>query len=101
MDLQITNQTENALLSRNEVTAKMQFEAATPARKEVQVALAKALKAKEEMTIVKKIATEYGSPFATVTAYVYSDENAMQRLERKNLIEKHAGHEPAKTEDEE
>jgi ribosomal protein S24E len=94
MDLQITTQKDNVLLSRNEVTAKIQFEGATPARKIIQKALAKELKAKEPMVIIQQIATEYGSPFATVKAYAYSDETAMQRLERKNLLEKHIGHEP-------
>lgn len=101
MDLQITTQKENPLLSRTEVSAKIQFEGATPSRKDVQQAVAKAVKAKEPMVVIKQVATDYGAPFATVTAFVYNDETAMTRLERKNLLEKHIGHEPAKTEDEE
>lgn len=101
MDLQITTQKENALLSRNEVIGKLQFEGATPSRKDIQKVVAKKLKAKEAMVIIQQVLVEYGTSFAKVTAFVYSDETAMNRLERKNLLEKHIGHEPKKEEAEE
>lgn len=94
MNLTISEKKENALLSRMEITARLQFEGVTPDRKSVQQEVAKQLKAKEPMVVVKQIATEFGAPFAKVTAYVYSNEAAMTRLERKNLLEKHIGHEP-------
>lgn len=99
MNLKIINEKENILLSRKEITASINFDGKTPARKEVQKELAKKLKAKEPMTLIKKIDTEYGSTFAKVSAYVYSNEEVMNKLERKNLIEKHAGHEPKKEEE--
>ena len=101
MELSITTKTENKLLSRTEVVARLQFEGVTPSRKDIQQAVAKQMKAKEPMTIIQQVKTEYGAPFATVSAYVYSDEKAMKRLERQNLLEKHIGHEPKKEEAEE
>ena len=99
MNLKIINEQENILLSRKEVTTSINFDGKTPSRKDVQKELAKKLKAKEPMTIIKKIDNEYGSTFAKVSAYIYSDEEVMNKLERKNLIEKHAGHEPKKEEE--
>ncbi len=94
MELQVTGQNENVLLSRHEVTARVQFEGATPKRKDIQTALAKQLKVKEPKTVViKTVKTEYGSTFATVHAHAYTDEKAMFALERKNLLAKHEGHE--------
>lgn len=97
MDLTITKQTENPLLSRKEVQAKIVFEGATPNRVDVQKALAKSIKADEKMVIVQTIQTSFGHSNATVVAHAYSDENAMKANERANLLEKHAGHkeEPA------
>lgn len=94
MNLKVIQEKENVLLSRKEFVASINFDGTTPSRKEVQKELAKATKSKENMTIIKKIDTEYGSSFAKVTAFVYSNEVVMQKLERKNLIEKHLGHEP-------
>ncbi|MCA9478718.1 MAG: hypothetical protein KDK61_08815 [Simkania sp.] len=92
MDLTITKQTENPLLSRKEVEAKIIFEGATPKRSDVQKDLAKAVKAAEKMVIVQTIQTVFGQTQAQVVAHVYSDENAMKANERANLLEKHTGH---------
>lgn len=100
MDITVTNQKENPLLSRNEVTAKVIFEKVTPSRKDIQGELAKKVKAKPELFIVKKIDTAYGDTSAIVTAYAYSDEAVMKRIERQNLVEKHAGHDPKEAEEE-
>jgi|AntAceMinimDraft_17_1070374.scaffolds.fasta_scaffold213380_3 small subunit ribosomal protein S24e len=99
MNLKVIEKKENILLSRKEVIASINFDGATPKRKDVQKELAKELKAKENMTLIKQIDTEYGSSFAKVTANIYSDEAVMLKLERKNLIEKHLGHEPKKEEE--
>lgn len=100
MNLKVIDQKENVLLSRKEVSASISFDGATPSRKDVQKEVAKAVKAKEDMTIIKQIDTEYGSSFAKVYAHIYSDEAVMKKLERKNLVEKHVGHEPKQEEEE-
>jgi small subunit ribosomal protein S24e len=94
MDITINNQYDNILLQRNEVTATMLFEGATPDRKQVQQAIAAQTKAKEKLVIITNINTSFGNSKAEVSAHIYKDEAIMFRNERKNLIEKHKGHDP-------
>ncbi len=89
MNITITENKENKLLSRKEVTATINFDGPTPSRKKVLKTVADELKAKAETTIIKQILTNYGKSFAKVTAYVYDNKETMEKLERKNLIEKH------------
>lgn len=98
MDLTIKTQKENELLSRKEITAKVNFEGSTPNRKDIQAEIAKKAKVDAKLLIVKKIDTIFGEPSANITAYAYTNEDVMSRNERKNLVEKHAGHEPKKEE---
>jgi len=98
MELQIIQEKENNLLSRKEVSAKIMFDGTTPSRKDVQKELAKAIKAKEDMLVIQKIDNGFGTTTAKITANVYSDAKMLERIERKNLVEKHIGHEPKKEE---
>ena len=100
MDLTIKTQKANPLLSRKEIVAKINFEGNTPNRKDVQAEVAKAAKVDAKLLIVKKIDNAYGETSATVTAYAYESEEVMKHNERKNLVEKHAGHEPKAEEEE-
>lgn len=102
MDITINNQTENKLLQRTEVTATMLFEGTTPSRKDVQQAIAAQTKAKEPLVIITKINTAFGNSKAIVNANIYQDEKIMLKSERKNLVEKHKGHDSqeAKTKEE-
>jgi len=99
MDLTIKTQKENELLSRKEITAKVIFEKSTPTRKDIQAELAKKAKVDAKLLIIKKIDTIFGETSANITAYAYTNENVMKRNERKNLVEKHSGHEPKKEEE--
>ena len=90
MNITVTNQIKNDLLSRNEVEATINFDGPTPSRVKVLKEVSEAIKAKPETVIIKQILTEYGKSFAKVKAYAYKDEETMTRLERKNLIEKHS-----------
>ncbi|MCF7798837.1 hypothetical protein K9M74_02955 [Candidatus Woesearchaeota archaeon] len=94
MDITITNQHENKLLQRTEITATMLFEGATPARKNVQQSIAAQTKAKEPLVIITTIDTGFGNSKAIVNAHIYQDEKIMMRNERTNLVEKHKGHDP-------
>ena len=100
MEINISKQNNNDALSRIEATATIVFEKATPSRKDIQKEVAKKLKSKEELTIIKTVKTGFGEGKAVVSINAYNDETVMKRLERKNLIEKHAGHEPKKEEGE-
>ncbi|MFW6378855.1 MAG: hypothetical protein ACOCZV_02435, partial [Nanoarchaeota archaeon] len=96
METNIISQQKNEALSRNQVIATLIFEGATPSRKDIQKEVAKKTKGKENLTVIKTVNTAFGEAKAKVTAHVYSDEKVMLNNERKNLVEKHTGHEPKK-----
>lgn len=100
MDLTLITQNTNKLLSRTEVKAKVTFEGTTPARKQIQAEIAKQLKAKPENVLIISTKTAFGESSAKISAHVYNDEKVMMSLERKNLVEKHTGHEPKQEEEE-
>lgn len=99
MDINIIEDKENKLLSRREIVGKINFEGKTPSRKDLQKEFAKKLKSDEKLTIINSVKTNFGDVSAKVTATVYSDEAVMKAIERKNLVEKHAGHEPKQEEE--
>jgi len=99
MNITIKEKKENNTLSRMEYVIELFFEQATPNRKEIQKAIAKDLKSNEKTTVIKRIGTKFGASKADVIVFVYNNEEVMHKLERKNLVEKHAGHEPKKTEE--
>jgi len=94
MNISISEQKENTILGRKEITATVLFEGnSTPNRKDIQKEIAKQIKSKEELTIINTIKTNFGEAKATISARAYNDEESMKAIERKNLVEKHAGHE--------
>ncbi len=99
MNITLKQNNENKALSRKEVVAEVVFEKATPNRKLIQKEIAKLVKADEKLTIIKQIKTYFGSSKALITANIYNDENVMNKLERKNLIEKHISKEEPKAEE--
>lgn len=100
MKLSLVSEKENKLLSRRELIVKMEYMEKTPTRKDVQSEVAKSFNAKADLTIIEHIKNEFGKGLATITVYVYDNEEVMKRLTRQNLVEKHAGHEPKKEEGE-
>ncbi len=95
MNITISEQKENKIFGRKEITATVLFEGnTTPTRKDIQKEISKAVKSKEELTIIETIKTNFGDAKATIIARAYDDEESMKAIERKNLIEKHSGHEP-------
>lgn len=81
MQISITKQKEEPLLSRTKVYAKLEFENKTPSYKEAVPLLAEAVKKDEKLVAIRHIYNIFGTKNAELTAYVYSDEN------KKNFIE--------------
>ncbi|MBN1646164.1 hypothetical protein JW868_03955 [Candidatus Woesearchaeota archaeon] len=96
MELTLSEKVENAELKRTDIKAKVVFQGVTPMRWKVKEAIAKELKAKPELTIVKSIDTGFGHQSATVEASVYSDQKTMEAIEPKWMIEKQAKKQEAK-----
>ena len=74
MDVKITEKKNNELLERIEVTASIEGSQATPSNKDVSKAIADHLKSTEDLVVMRKISTKFGSASATATAYVYKSK---------------------------
>ncbi len=90
MELTILDKQEQRSLQRTAINARIFFTQQTPSRQEVLEALAKELSADKELLVVATIHTSFGDSSAHVHARLYKDKAIMQRLERANLLEKHA-----------
>jgi len=88
--MKIIEKKENPLLSRTEILAEISFEKATPPDEEVKKQIASQLKVDEALVVVKNIYTEFGSPNAKVTAFIYDSKKALEKTEPKPKEKKEA-----------
>ena len=82
MNINILKQEKQPLLSRIEISAKVEFNGSTPSRDDITKSIATKLKQKEELTTIKHIYTEFGSQEAKVEAFIYDDKKVMSVLEK-------------------
>lgn len=90
MEVKVEKERLTPLLARKRVTAHVSFQGKTPSRKELLDLIAHKLKAEKDLTIIKHIYTKFGAQDARVIAHVYSNLAALQRIEHKQLLKKHA-----------
>ncbi len=83
MEIKITNEKEDILLSRKEITAQISFKGATPSKEDIKKKLASAIKSNEKLTVIKNVFTSFGSETAKVIAYQYINEEDMRKIEPK------------------
>jgi len=83
MEIKITNQQQNLLLKRKEITFQVEHTQAkgTPQRQEIRNKLAEMLKTKPELVYIKRVQTKTG----TMTAR--GEANAYETLEQAKQIE--------------
>lgn len=101
MEITILHKDEKPLLKVTQIKARITYEGATPAKKLVVAAVAKALKVKEELIIVRKIDTAYGDQHALVLADVYADRKELELREHAAIIKKNTFTEKAEEKAEE
>jgi len=89
MEIEIKSKEPKPLLKRTEVIGRIAFQGATPTKKETVAAIAKAMKAKQELVIVRRIETAYGDQSGRVLAYVYDDKATLDKLEHEYVKKKH------------
>ncbi len=97
MEISIVEERENAVLKRKEVRFKVEFEGATPSRKDVKEKLCHQLKAKPELVIVDELGQRYGLNEASGYAKIYSDADAL-KVELKHNIRRDKGEKAEKKE---
>jgi small subunit ribosomal protein S24e len=83
MNLKITEEKQNKLLSRKEITAEMAHEGPTPGYAAMKKALAKELKADESLIAIHHIYPFFGEPKVKIIANIYETKEKMQELEPK------------------
>ncbi|RMF05041.1 hypothetical protein D6764_05715 [Candidatus Woesearchaeota archaeon] len=88
MKVKIEENVEVPLLSRKNIRAKIEFEGPTPSRREVIEALASELGAKQELLVLHKIDTQFGSPEAVVFARLYDSEDAVKEFEPEHILKR-------------
>jgi small subunit ribosomal protein S24e len=86
MDVQITSDTRNELLSRRELKLTLRYEGATPSRMQITGKLCALLNTKENQVVVGNLKTEFGKMDVTSTARIYDSEEARNRTERPHLM---------------
>ena len=81
MDLTITNQFDNSLLGRIDITGDISYTGATPSNNELAAEIAKKIGSKQEFVIVKQIATKFSTQTAVFKAVSYKDETSRAKFE--------------------
>jgi len=89
MDIEIHEKEAKPLLKRTDVKARIAFQGATPTKKLVVDAVAKAAGATHDLVIVRRINTQFGSQSAEVLACIYEDKKSLDALEQKATLRKH------------
>ena len=90
MELEITQNNDNPLLHRKELQVVIKHdEKATPKRKEVIRGLSEELKAKKDLIIIDHLKNKYGKSETHGYAKVYSNVDALKRIETKPSIARH------------
>lgn len=83
MSVKIISETENKLLNRKEIVARITYEGITPNRDAVK----DLLKIKGNV-VIRKIEPEYGRTSALVHAVSYADKKFLETVEAKHITKK-------------
>jgi len=90
MELEITENNSNPLLSRQEVQIVIKHESdATPKRNQVIKNLSEQLKAKKELIIIDHLKNKYGKAETQGYAKVYANKETMNLVETKPSLDRH------------
>ena len=81
MKAQITNEKENELYSRTEVSYDISYDKEVPSKQALRDKASSDKKADKKMVIVKEIMPNNGEQTAKGLVYVYKDEQVMKDLE--------------------
>lgn len=90
MKLAINHQEDMPHLDREELTATITYDGATPARATVRSELASEVKAKEANVLVRQVKPVYGEAKAHVRAVIYDDDADIANIEQRYMVERNA-----------
>jgi ribosomal protein S24E len=86
MELKITNDYDNKLLGRREISASAVYTDKTPTKEEVKEALCKRLSLDPALVEIREIRQQYGLRVSDVTAYTYANKEVMEKLVKKRGV---------------
>ena len=86
MEIKITSNTRNELLSRNEVAFTAMYEGATPARADIGAKIAAMQNIPIENLILSPLKGRFGTRASTGIARIYDSTEALKATEREYLI---------------
>jgi len=88
MEIKITNQQQNQLLKRKEITFEVEHTQTkgTPQRQEIRNKLAETLKTKPELVYIKRVETKTGTMKATGEANAYESVEQAKLIEPEHII---------------
>lgn len=99
MDITIQKTQEQPDFQRTLYTVSCVYDGkATPSRMTLKEDIAKKVKAKPEVVIVRNVTSSYGGGGATVTVVAYKDEKSIKQFEPQHIIKKNT---PAPAEEKE
>ena len=86
MEIKITSNTRNELLSRNEVAFTAMYDGATPARADIGAKIAAMQNVPVENLILSPLKGRFGARAVTGVARIYDSPEALKATEREYLI---------------
>lgn len=88
--MELVKEFDNKLLMRKEVEYIEKSSTTTLGRQDAKAQVAKALGADENLIVITKIGSHFGSQDVTVLAYVYENEEAMNKLTPEHIAKRNA-----------
>jgi small subunit ribosomal protein S24e len=85
MDVEITSDKRNELLSRREVQFTLRYDGATPSRMQVIGKLCALLNIKEQQVALDTMNSSFGKMEVTGSARIYESEESRNKIERPHL----------------
>ncbi|MCP1662629.1 MAG: 30S ribosomal protein S24e [Methanocalculus sp. MSAO_Arc1] len=86
MEINITANTRNELLLRNELEFTLTFDGATPSRMQITGKLGALQNAREDLIVLDSVNMQYGSRTGKGLARIYDTAEARTRTERDFLL---------------
>ncbi|HYC19976.1 MAG TPA: hypothetical protein VEF35_05085, partial [Candidatus Bathyarchaeia archaeon] len=90
MQIEVIKEENNKLLNRKQLQLKIQYEAATPARKEVKDKVAADFKVEPERVIIDNMQTAFGKKEATAYIKIYESAEAALQIEQEHILKRNA-----------
>ncbi len=96
MKLEIKDKKHNKLMHRDELMFAVSDTKITPARGEIRKQIAAQANAKEDMVIVDRLTTHFGTTNLSGRARIYTKDEDLKRMELKPIIARNRGKEEEK-----